>query len=485
MSILPPFPKGQAAQPRFIGLDLHSEEIQCHVLLAEGTTLGSVRFATSASNINKLRDELTAQDAVAMEATFNAFTVAQRLLPSGARVVISDPRKTRAIAEAKIKTDKIDARVLSELLRVDYLPTVWLPDAATLELRHLLSDRQSDVARRTEVKNRIHGVLQRELLKGHQLFSSKNGTELLELLVSDHSPLPEYERARLVLLRQELAHLDELVAAHEKALARFITNDAKLLAQLNRLLTVPGISLVVGAGLLSAIGDVTRFKSGKKLASYFGLVPSTYQSGSSKGYHGPITKQGRALARWLLLEAAEHTVKAPGPLRACYLRLKKKRGHNVAKVAVARKLCEILWHMLVEAEDYLYQIPQRTAEKQARVKYLATGEKAKGGQAKGTPRSAVYGTGLKGRAVQAAAAREVATQVEQDYAAVVTARATGQVTPASNSTAVHPLSPQQAEWNAALAEVTQRILDQAPRRPVARKKKEMAPAAVAGVMAEA
>jgi transposase len=115
-----------------------------------------------------------------MEATFNAFTVAQRLLPSGARVVISDQRKTRAIAEAKIKTDKIDARVLSELLRVDYLPKVWLPDVATIELRHLMSDRQSDVARRTEIKNRIHGVLQRELLRGEQLFKTAAGTELFE-----------------------------------------------------------------------------------------------------------------------------------------------------------------------------------------------------------------------------------------------------------------------------------------------------------------
>ena len=471
MSILPAFPKGQAAQPRFLGLDLHSEEIQCHVLLADGTTLGSVRFVTSASNINQLRDELTAADAVAMEATFNAFTVAQRLLPSGARVVISDPRKTRAIAEAKIKTDKIDARVLAELLRVDYLPQVWLPDGATIELRHLLSDRQSDVARRTEVKNRIHGVLQRELLKGSQLFTSKTGAELLELLVSEQSPLPDYERTRLRLLRQELAHLEELVAAHEIALARFIYADAELPARLNRLMTVPGISLVVGAGLLSAIGDVTRFKSGKKLASYFGLVPSTYQSGSSQGYHGPITKQGRALARWLLLEAAEHTIKAPGPLRACYLRLKKKRNHNVAKTAVARKMCEILWHMLVKEEDYLYQIPRLTAEKQARVKYLATGNKAASGPKKGAPVSAVYGTGLKGRQVKTEAVRTAATTVEQAYEQIVAARVAGQRSPEVTPAQVNPLAPQSAEWEAALAEVTERILSQAPRRPVTRKKK--------------
>jgi transposase len=469
MSILPPFPKGQAS-PRWIGLDLHSTEIQAQVLLADGTLLPTTRFVTSASNIELLREELTAQDAVVMEATFNAFTIARRLQPSGARIVISDQRKTRAIAEAKIKTDKIDARVLAELLRADYLPTVWLPDPATQQLRHLLSDRQSDVTRRTEVKNRIHSVLQRELLKGNRLFTSKDGALLLELLVSEQSPLPPEERTRLILLRRELSHLDELIAAHEKALASFIVGNAELHARLNRLMTIPGVSLVVGAGLLSAIGDVTRFKSGKRLASYFGLVPSTYQSGNSKAFHGPITKQGRKLARWLLLEAAEHTVKSPGPLRACYLRLKKKRNHNVAKTAVARKMCELIWHLLTKNEDYLYQIPRLTQEKQARVKYLATGEKAKGGTAKGEKRSEFYGTGLKGRQVKKVIAQEAATRAEEKYEAIVAARAAGQRTHSVEGDclmkpdfALDPLRPQAADWETEIARLQAQALRDAPK----------------------
>lgn len=469
MSILPPFPKGQAS-PRWIGLDLHSTEIQAQVLLADGTLLPTTRFVTSASNIELLREELTAQDAVVMEATFNAFTIARRLQPSGARIVISDQRKTRAIAEAKIKTDKIDARVLAELLRADYLPTVWLPDPATQQLRHLLSDRQSDVTRRTEVKNRIHSVLQRELLKGNRLFTSKDGAMLLELLVSEQSPLPPEERTRLILLRRELSHLDELIAAHEKALASFIVGNAELHARLNRLMTIPGVSLVVGAGLLSAIGDVTRFKSGKRLASYFGLVPSTYQSGNSKAFHGPITKQGRKLARWLLLEAAEHTVKSPGPLRACYLRLKKKRNHNVAKTAVARKMCELIWHLLMKDEDYLYQIPRLTQEKQARVKYLATGEKAKGGTAKGEKRSEFYGTGLKGRQVKKVIAQEAATRAEEKYEAIVAARAAGQRTHSVEGDclmkpdfALDPLRPQAADWETEIARLQAQALRDVPK----------------------
>lgn len=471
MSILPPFPTGQASQPRWIGLDLHSTEIQAQVLLADGTLLPTTRFVTSASNIELFREELTAQDAVAMEATFNAFTVARRLQPSGARIVISDPRKTRAIAEAKVKTDKIDARVLADLLRADYLPTVWLPDPATQQLRHLLSDRQSDVTRRTEIKNRIHGVLQRELLKGNRLFTSKDGGQLLEFLVSEASPLPGVERTRLVLLRRELAHLDELIAAHEKALASFIIGDAELHARLNRLMTIPGVSLVVGAGLLSAIGDVTRFNSGKQLSSYFGLVPSTYQSGNSKAFHGPITKQGRKLARWLLLEAAEHTIKAPGPLRACYLRLKKKRNHNVAKTAIARKMCELIWRLLKKKEDYLYQIPRLTQEKQARVKYLATGNKAKGGVTKGEKRSEFYGTGLKGRQVKTEVARQAATKAEEKYAEIVRGRASGKQTHSDEGQCLinpdcglDPLSPRVADWEAEIARLQTEALRKAMQR---------------------
>lgn len=477
MAILPPFPNSSEPQPRSIGLDLHSEEIQLHVTLADGASLKPARFATLASNINQLCSELGPNDAIAMEATTNAFTVARLLLPSGARVVISDQRKTRAIAEAKIKTDKIDARVLSELLRVDYLPQVWLPDLQTEELRHLMSDRQSNVDRRTEVKNRIHAVLHRHLLNGGQLFKSRQGAALLDSLEQEGSALSPVERSRLKLFRQELRHLEEIVEDNDRSIARFIVGDPLLHHRLHRLLTIPGVSLVVGAGLLAAIGDVTRFKRPDRLASYFGLVPSTYQSGSSEGYHGPITKQGRKQARWLLLEAAEQIVRSPGPLRAFYLRLRKKRNHNVAKTAVARKMAEIIWHLLTKDEDYLYQIPRLTQVKQAHVVYLATGERAQGGIAKGEKRSELYGTGLKGWQVKNAVAGQAATAAEEKYQAIIAQRAAGKQTHSedgqcligSEQTALDPTRPQVEDWEAEIAKINVRVLSQAPKKQIKRR----------------
>ena len=196
--------------------------------------------------------------------------------------------------------------------------------------------------------------------------------------------------------------------------------------------------------------------------------------------HGRITKQGRKQARWLLLEAAEHTVKAPGPLRAFYLRLRKKRNHNVAKTAVARKMAEIIWHLLTKDEDYLYQIPRLTQEKQARVKYLATGEKAKGGAAKGDKRSEFYGTGLKGRQVKVEIAREAARKAEEKYAEIVAERAAGKQTHSAEGQCqtgreemkLDPLRPLSEDWEAEIARITRitaRVLSEAPKKEIKRR----------------
>jgi hypothetical protein len=127
---------------------------------------------------------------------------------------------------------------------------------------------------------------------------------------------------------------------------------------------------VTGAGFLSAIGDISRFDSAKKLASYFGLTPRVYQSGNTRRV-GRISKQGNAYARFLAIEAAEHFRKAHGPIRRVYERIVKKKNHNVAITAVARKLIELVFHLLTREEEFLYSKPRLTDEKRARVRQLA------------------------------------------------------------------------------------------------------------------
>jgi hypothetical protein len=124
-----------------------------------------------------------------------------------------------------------------------------------------------------------------------------------------------------------------------------------------RLLTIPGVDATVVLAIVAAVGDFQRFSSPQRLVSYLGLNPRVRQSGGQPAQHGRITKQGRAHARGMLVEAAWAAAKTPGPLRAFYERVRARRGMQVAVVATARKLATLCWHLVVGEQDYAFQRP--------------------------------------------------------------------------------------------------------------------------------
>lgn len=150
--------------PQFIGLDIHKTVVAVCVVDPHGTVCTRLRFPLTRTTLTAWARQLTAEDAVAVEATTNTWAVIALLQQTPARLVVSNPLRTRAIATAKIKTDRVDAEVLAQLLRCDYLPPVWIPDAATLAARRLTTRRSMLVAERTRLKNRLHSVLHHLLL---------------------------------------------------------------------------------------------------------------------------------------------------------------------------------------------------------------------------------------------------------------------------------------------------------------------------------
>lgn len=346
------------AGPRWFGIDLAKRESQIAVLDADGIQIETKRFATTRESFLAIAAELREGDTAALEVTTNSTSIARLIRSSSeARVIVSNPIKTKTIAQAKIKTDKIDARVLAELARVGYLPEVWLPDEDTEALRQFITDRVAYVRRRTECKNVIHSVLHRNMV--HQERSDLFGTggrRWLESIIRGEgikTPVPELDRMRIGSLLNEIDRIDALVADLESVIASYVALRPHLKEQMDRLLSITGVNLVVASSLIGTIGDIGRFPDKKKLAAYFGVVPSTYQSGDTSR-NGRITKQGRAEARWLIIEAAEILRRSPGPMRALYSRIQRKRNHNVAVVAVARKLVELVHHLLSNREDYVY-----------------------------------------------------------------------------------------------------------------------------------
>ena len=145
-----------------------------------------------------------------------------------------------------------------------------------------------------------------------------------------------------------------------------------------RLMTIPGIDMVVAIALVAAIGDIQRFEAPEKLVSYLGLNPSVRQSGPGPAHHGRITKQGRGHARGMLVEAAWAAARAPGPLRAFFLRVSSRRGQHVAAVATARKLAVLIWHLLHKGESYLWARPALHAKKMRELELKAGHPAARG-----------------------------------------------------------------------------------------------------------
>jgi transposase len=377
----------------FVGLDLHRKIVQAVILSDDGQFLHQDRFpATRVALEAFARRQLSPAHRVALEATFNTWPVVELLTPYAAEIVVSNPMRTRAIAEAKVKTDRVDAGVLAHLLRLDYLPRVWTPDPQTQRMRRLTTERANLVADRTRIKNRIHAVLHHRLLEAPKgdLFHPSN---LAWLKALDLDPDGRTS------LDRHLRHL-QFIQAEIAALERHLAVQGYRDPHVKLLMSLPGVDCRVAETLLAALGDVSRFPSADQAAAYLGLVPSTHQS-AEHCYHGPITKQGRAHARWLLVQAAQHLDRNSGPLGVFFRRLMRKKNRNVAVVATARKLVLIAWHMLTRNEPYRYAQPKATQAKFAKLRIQAGGKRKKGGYPKGSKRPANYGTGQLTRAIPA------------------------------------------------------------------------------------
>jgi transposase len=348
---------------RSIALDVHRDF--CEVAIKDGAEVRSAgRIKTTPEELGLFARSLAPDDQVALEASGPALQIARVLEPHVGGVVIANTRKVRAIAEAKVKTDTVDARTLCELLAAGFLPEVFGPDEGTRALRRRLARRAALVRQRTRAKNELHAVLARNL-KGRPPMSDVfgvRGREWLETL-----RLPADERETIAGCLRQVDFLDREIDALERELAR----SALASEEIRRLMSVPGVNLVSAATFVATVGDIARFETPRKLVSYVGLDPRVRQSGEAPARHGHISKQGSAAARHMLCEAAWIVVRAPGPLRAFYERLRARRGAQIALVATARKLCVLFWHLLTREQDYAFGRPSLTRHKLRRLELIA------------------------------------------------------------------------------------------------------------------
>jgi transposase len=348
---------------RFIGLDVHKDF--CEVAISDGGKARSAgRVKTTRAELELFAQSLGQDDKVALEATGNTLAIARILEPQVAEVVIANSRKLRAIYEAKVKNDRVDARTLAELLAAGLLPRVWMPDERTRLLRRLTSRRAQLVRHASRLKSHIYATLQRNLtteVPATDLFGRRGRAWLdaLELPLDERQTV-ESDLRRLDFSLRERELLDKEIAT--------IALDSP---EIRRLMTIPGVDVVTAATMMAVIGDIARFPSARHLVGYVGLDARVRQSGSAQPRTGRISKEGAREARRVLVEAAWAAQQAPGPLRAFGQRIKARRGKQVAAVAVARKLCVLCFQLLSRREDYAYLRPTLLRRKLRRLELRA------------------------------------------------------------------------------------------------------------------
>jgi transposase len=338
----------------FYGLDVHKAFVQVCELGPEGKRRREFRVGAGVGDMEAFAATLGKEDQVVLEATFHTWAIVQILRPHVSRVVVANPLQVKAIAHARIKTDKVDAHILAQLLRAGFIPEVEMPDEATWELRQLVSQRRHLMKHSVALKNTIHALLNRRLLHypGSSLFTGPGRSWLAGVV------LEPGERFMLDNALRLLDATEVSLAAVDAELVKRASVDEKV----RLLMTIPGIGVTVAVGLVAAIGDIKRFDSPGKLAAYFGLVPRVSQS-AGRCHHGRITKTGNSTARHLAIEASQVLAMSSAPIAATYHRVRRKRGHNLAVTALARKLIVVVWHLLSKREPYRYAAPTRTRAK--------------------------------------------------------------------------------------------------------------------------
>lgn len=351
---------------RSVALDVHLDF--CEVAIVEDGELRSAgRIETKPEQIELFASSLAPDDRVALEVTGNAWEIARIIEPHVAQVLVVSPSDT-GIRQARAKTDRLDARTLARLLAAGSLDGVWMPDRWTWMMRRRLSRRSQLVWARSRSKNQVHAVLMRQLV-GRPPFADVFGVKGRQWLSELKLPLEESETVgaamrQIEFLEKEIAEVERLIAVA-----------AMESAEIKRLMSVPGVNVIVAASFMAAIGNINRFESPRKLAGYLGLDPRVRQSGAGPATHGHISKRGSSRARHALVEACWTTVRQPGPLHAFYQRIHARRGHSVAIVAAARKLACLFWCLLTREEDYAYQQPSLTKKKLRRLEIAAGAER--------------------------------------------------------------------------------------------------------------
>jgi len=327
----------------YTGIDLHRKTSFITTIDSNGQIVKKANLHNDESTILEYFLNLDQDTQVVLESTANWYWLYDLLTLHSIPVVVSNPVKTKAIASARIKNDKLDSHMLAQLLRADFVATVHVSSHQTRQLKEVLRHRSKLVRDIVRIKNRIHNILAKNNL--HVPTSDLFGKQGLEYL-SD-TQLPLYQRHQVDTYLKLYHPLKE----HVDLLTNQIKRTAKLNPMAQLLMTIPGVGAITAMFMVAEIEDINRFKSYRHLASYAGLVPSL-DSSADKHRLGHITKQGSPYLRTALVEAAQASTRTNGRLNIFFRKRIVRSGYQKAIVATAHKIIQYAYYILRDQEPY-------------------------------------------------------------------------------------------------------------------------------------
>jgi len=323
----------------YVGIDVHRKRSQVAVVTGDGQVQLNRNVVNGQEPILKLIGGLPAGTPVAFEAAYGWGWLVELLEDYGFDPHLVHPLRCKAIASARLKNDKVDAAILAQLLRADLLPEAWIAPAPVRQLRALLRHRASLVRLGTQLRNRIHAVAADFGYDRTGSYWTGPGRGWLAEL-----DLPPVSRE---IVTDCLAFIDALAPVIER-LDGELHQRAKADPRVKVLTALPGVGEFTALVMLAEIGDIARFGSARKLASWAGLTP-TVRGSDLTVRHGHISKQGSAWLRWVLNQAAQTAKRSP-EFAPAYAAIARRRGKKIATIAIARKLLTRAYHLLAAAQ---------------------------------------------------------------------------------------------------------------------------------------
>jgi transposase len=335
----------------YIALDIHKKYTWARVENIEGARLYECRLAHTHGTIKNFVHRFSEGSPVAVETVGNWYWVVDEIEAGGGKPQLVNARLAKLMMGSVNKSDKLDCKGINRLQRTGTLPTVWIPSTSVRDARELPRTRMVLSRQRTQIKNRVHATLGKYGLavEGASDAFGKKGRQMIEQLLPK---LPPHTEQALHRLLDQLDHAaDNLKGIEGQMIEAFAP-----CPQTQWLKTLPGVGDILAVVIWTEIGTIERFARAEQLASYCGLVPRENSSGGKIRF-GAVRRDVNMYLKWAFVEAANSSLLnaercSYHHISQLYQRIKPRRGHGKAKVAVARHLSEASFWMLKKGEPY-------------------------------------------------------------------------------------------------------------------------------------